>query len=65
MRLNLLNEVLMSILAETMALLFVKVNIITEESNARNINTGQSVIIPKRKKIVFKASKKIKEKLYK
>ena len=36
-----------------------------ERSNARNINTGQSVIIPKRKKIVFKASKKIKEKLYK
>ena len=36
-----------------------------ERSNARNINTGQSVVIPKRKKIVFKPSKKIKEKLYK
>ena len=33
--------------------------------NARNPKTGEKVVIPKRKKIVFKTSKKIREKLYK
>ena len=32
-----------------------------ERTNARNPKTKESVVIPKRKKIVFKAGKKIKE----
>ena len=36
-----------------------------ERTNARNPKTKERVIIPRRKKIVFKPSKSIKEKLYK
>ena len=39
------------------------VRITKERSNARNPKTKESVIIPKRKKIVFKASKKIRNQL--
>ena len=39
------------------------VRITKERSNARNPKTKESIIIPKRKKIVFKASKKIRTQL--
>ena len=39
------------------------VRITKERSNARNPKTKESVIIPQRKKIVFKASKKIRNQL--
>ena len=39
------------------------IRITKERSNARNPKTKESVIIPKRKKIVFKASKKIRTQL--
>ena len=39
------------------------VRITKERSNARNPKTKESVIIPKRKKIVFKAAKKIRTQL--
>ena len=40
------------------------VRITKERSNARNPKTKESIIIPKRKKIVFKPSKKIKNIIY-
>ena len=39
------------------------VRITKERTNARNPKTKENVIIPKRKKIVFKASKKIRTQL--
>ena len=39
------------------------VRITKERSNARNPKTKENVIIPKRKKIVFKAGKKIRNQL--
>ena len=38
---------------------------VKERYNALNPKTKEKVIIPERKKVVFKPSKKIKEKLYK